>query len=70
MLDERDIPPEWVMLALNSPNYTEIGADNNVHYVKTSDEFGPRTFRVIVNPTVTPNRVVTFFFDRRLRMPL
>jgi len=55
------------MLALESPDHTEIGADNNVHYIKESNEFGPRTFRVIVNPRATPNRVITFFFDRRLR---
>ena len=70
MLEERNIPREWVMLALESPDRTEIGADNNVHYIKESHEFGLRTFRVIVNPGATPNRVITFFFDRRLRMPL
>ena len=70
MLEERNIPREWVMLALEYPDRTEIGADNNVHYIKESHEFGPRTFRVIVNSGATPNRVITFFFDRRLRMPL
>jgi len=70
MLEERNIPREWVMLAVESPDRTEIGADNNVHYIKESHEFCPRTFRVIVNPGATPNRVITFFFDRRLRMPL
>ena len=58
------------MLALESPDRSEIGADNNIHYIKESHEFSPRTFRVIVNPGATPNRVITFFFDRRLRMPL
>ncbi len=58
------------MLALEYPDRTEIGADNNVHYIKESHEFGPGTFRVIVDPGATPNRVITFFFDRRLRMPL
>jgi len=58
------------MLALESPDRTETGSDNNIHYIKRSDEFGPRTFHVIVNPHVTPNRVITFFFDRRLRMSL
>ena len=70
MLEEGNIPREWVMLALESPDHTEIGADNNVHYIKEYHEFGPRTFRVIVNPRATPNRVITFFVDRRLRMPL
>ena len=67
MLDERSIPREWVMLAIDAPDYTEIGDDDNVHYIKAAPEFGDRIFRVVVNPHRTPNRVVTFFFDRRLR---
>ena len=38
MLEERNIPREWVMLALEYPDRTEIGADNNVHYIKESHD--------------------------------
>ncbi len=68
MLHERDIPQEWVVLTLDSPDYTEIGNDNNLPYIKSIPEFGGPVFHVVVNPNRTPNRIVTFFFDRRLRM--
>ncbi len=67
MLDERLIAEEWVMLTIDSFDRTEVGPDNNVHYIKSAPEFGDRILRVIVNPDRTPNRIVTFFFDRRLR---
>ena len=70
MLDERLIPEEWVMLTIDYFDRTEVGPDNNVHYVKSAPEFGDRILRVIVNPHVNPNRIVTFFFDRRLRTTL
>ena len=38
MLEERNIPREWVMLALEYPDRTEIGAYNNVHYIKESHD--------------------------------
>ena len=68
MLIEREIPEEWVVRSLNSPDYTEMGVDDNIHYIKAIPEFGGRIFRVVVNPHHTPARVITFFFDRRLRM--
>ena len=68
MLTEREIPEEWVMRALSSPDYSETGHNDNIHYIKTIPEFGGRLLRVIVNRHRTPARVVTFFFDRRLRV--
>ena len=68
MLDERLIPEEWVLLTIDSFDRTEVGPDDNVHYIKSAPEFGDRILRVIVNPHRTPNLIVTFFFDRRLRM--
>ena len=67
MLIERGIPEEWVVRSLNSPDYTEIGVDDNIHYIKAIPEFRGRIIRVVVNIHLTPARVVTFFFDRRLR---
>ena len=67
MLGERNISEDWVRLTLQSPDYTETGPDSNIHYIKAISEFGGRTFRVIVNPRSSPSRVVTFFYDRRLR---
>ncbi|HEU0022667.1 MAG TPA: DUF4258 domain-containing protein [Dehalococcoidia bacterium] len=67
MLSERAIRVEWVSRALNSPDRTEVGEDYNRHYIKAIPEFGGRYLRVVVNPRHVPVRIVTFFFDRRIR---
>ena len=67
MLQERNIPEKWVQRTINSPDRAVVGVDGNTHYFKAIPEHGGRFLRVIVNPHVTPNRVVTVFFDRRLR---
>jgi len=67
MLKERNIPEELVWRALKSPDRQESAEDGNMHYVKSIPERGGRFLRVVVNPRVSPNRVVTVFFDRRLR---
>ena len=66
-LQERNIPEEWVRRTIDSPDRTEVGADDNTHYIKAIPEHGGRFLRVVVNPHVTPKCVVTVFFDRRLR---
>ncbi len=67
MLEEREIPEEWMWRTIDEPDQTEIGADGNTHYVKAIPEYGGRFLRVVVNPHVQPERIVTLFFDRRLR---
>ena len=67
VLQERKIPEAWVWRTIHSPDRTDVGADNNIHYIKAIPEHGGRCLRVVVNPHVTPKRVVTLFFDRRLR---
>ncbi len=57
----------WVWRTLQSPDRTELGADGNAHYIKAIPEHGGRFLRVVVNRRVAPERVVTVFFDRRLR---
>ena len=57
MLLERNIPEEWVWRAIESPDSTELGTDNNTHYVKSILEHGGRLLRVVVNPNRNPNRV-------------
>ncbi|MBE9146756.1 DUF4258 domain-containing protein [Planktothrix mougeotii LEGE 06226] len=69
-MQERAIPEEWVISAINEPDFCEEHSDNTTHYIKSIPEFGGRFLRVVVNSTVTPNRVVTVFFDRRLRRNL
>ncbi len=67
MLSERNIPEEWLWRAINTPDRTEPSADDNLHYIKAIIEHDGRFLRVVVNPPVYPRRVVTVFFDRRLR---
>jgi hypothetical protein len=66
MLQERSIPEEWLWRAINSPDRIEEGTDGNTHYIKFIQEYGGRVLRVVVNSHVTPKRIVTVFFDRRL----
>jgi hypothetical protein len=67
MLIERKIPDEWVWRAISSPDNKETGVDGNTHYIKAIEEHGYRILRVVVNSDVKPNRVITVFFDRRLK---
>jgi hypothetical protein len=67
MLKERNIPEEWVWRSINSPDWENIGEDNNIHYFKSISEHEGRILHVVLNPHVTPKRVVTVFFDRRTR---
>lgn len=67
MLSEREIPEEWLWRTLASPDRQEVGGDGTVHYINSIPEHGGRFLRVVVNPTATPERVVTLFFDRCLR---
>ncbi len=66
IMRERGIPEEWVQRALDSPDRTEVAPETTSHYIKAIPEHGGRFLRVVVNTHVTPWRVVTAFFDRRL----
>jgi hypothetical protein len=54
---------------LSHPERVEPLADSqgNTHYLKQISDFGDRWLRVVVNPTVEPNRVITVFFDLRVK---
>ncbi|MBC7263427.1 MAG: DUF4258 domain-containing protein [Chloroflexi bacterium] len=67
MLAERKIPVEWIWRTISSPNRIETSADGSIHYIGAISEHEGRFLRVVVNPYVKPNRIVTVFFDRRLR---
>ena len=67
MLVERNILEEWVWRTINTPNKKRRGKDDNMHYTKAIKERDGRILHVVVNPNVQPNRIVTVFFDRRLK---
>lgn len=67
MLAEREIDETWARSAIEHPDGKSLGDDGNWHYVKAISAREGRILRVIINEEVEPNRVVTVFFDRRLR---
>jgi hypothetical protein len=52
---------------LMSPDDTWKGEDGNLHYAKAIREHENSILHVVINANVGPNRIVTVFFDRRLR---
>ena len=63
---ERQISEGWVLSAIQHPDRSEARNDGLWHYIKSIPEHGGRFLRVVVNRNVSPNRVVTVFFDRRV----
>lgn len=65
----RELKALWVSDTLSKPDRTLPLADSfgNTHYLKRISEFGDRWLRVVVNPTQEPPRIVTLFFDRRVK---
>ena len=67
MLTEREIREEWLWQTLSVPDGTFSADDGTIHYTKAIAERDGRVLRVVTNPDVDPQRIVTVFFDRRLR---
>jgi len=68
MLDERNIREEWVWRTLETPHRKKRAPDGAMHYTKPIKEARRRVLRVVVNADVYPNRIITVFFDRRLKI--
>jgi len=66
MLKERNIREAWVKLTMEAPEKQEKYG-SMVHYIRAIEEYEGRYLRVVVNSDVKPQRIVTLFFDRRLR---
>jgi hypothetical protein len=75
MVDERDIPPEWIEQVLRSPVFEEPDRRHPgaVRAYAPIAAFGNRMLRVVYYDTGAELRVITLFFDRRAaaraRMP-
>ena len=67
MLLERLIEREWVDRTVDDPDELEYRDDRTQHFLKQISERENRWLRVIVNTAVAPPRLITAFFDRRLR---
>jgi transcriptional regulator with XRE-family HTH domain len=56
----------WIWRVLNHPDKKRMGEYGHMHYTKAIKERDGSILHVVVNPKLQPNRIVTFFFDRRL----
>ncbi len=68
-INERKISLSWIEYTLTSPQKIELDAkDTDLrHALAEIPEFDNRVLHVIYNVTSTPNRVVSVYFDRKLR---
>jgi hypothetical protein len=68
-MEERMIPLEWVEQAIAEPGLRMDDPDDAEveRFYKRIPERGNRVLRVAVNTRVVPWRVVSVFFDRRMR---
>jgi esterase/lipase superfamily enzyme len=65
----RRISPDWVAETLQNPERLVTDADSagNTHYLRRIEAAGNRWLRVVVNPMVSPKKIVTLFLDRRIK---
>ena len=66
---EREILIEWIEDVLRSParrvpDRRDAGLE---HLLGVIDQYGGRVLRVVINPTAVPIRVVTVYFDRKMK---
>ncbi len=68
-MQERNILGLWIEETLADPEKLLLLADShgNTHYLRRIQDFGARWLRVVVNPNLDPKRIVTIFFDRRVK---
>jgi hypothetical protein len=69
VLEERKILIEWVERTVAAPELRLPDPDDAAveRRYRRIPEFGGRVLRVAVNNTVEPERVVSVFFDRRMK---
>ena len=69
VVKERAIDAAWITRVLAEPKRTEPDRldQSLVHALAPIPEWGNRVLRVVYNPNVEPLRVVTAYFDRRLK---
>lgn len=68
-MNERMIPIEWVESAVAEPDLRapDLNDFEVERFFRRIPEYDDRVLRVAVNTNVDPWRVVSVFFDRRMR---
>ena len=66
---ERDISQHWIDAVVNAPGFHAPDPNDSslVRSYGRVPERGDRVLRVVVNTSTDPWRVVSVFFDRRMR---
>ena len=69
VMRERKIPMEWLARAFCSPELVEVSGPNLLQETRFCriQEFGGRVLRVVVNTEFVPPRIVSVFFDRKMK---
>ena len=67
VINERGLENAWIERTISNPETVILGEDDNMHYIKAIEERACRKLRVVVNHHSDPPKIVTVFFDRRLK---
>jgi hypothetical protein len=69
VISERHIRLAWLEQVLDSPELREADRDDPelMHHVGRIKENGNRALRVVFKKSVSPVRIVTVYFDRKMK---
>jgi Domain of unknown function (DUF4258) len=69
VISARQVGPAWIEQVLDSPEVVEADRDDpeSMHHVGRIKEHGDRALRVVFNKSVNPVRIVTVYFDRKMK---
>jgi len=67
MMQERLIQEDRIIRTVTEPDWIEERRDDERHFLKQIPENRGKFLRVVVNPSRSPARVITVFFDRRIQ---
>jgi hypothetical protein len=69
VISERHIRLAWLEQVLDSPELREADRDDRelMHHVGRIKEYGNRALRVVFKKSVSPVRIVTVYFDRKMK---
>lgn len=69
MIAEREIAIEWVERVLNNPVKIQQDKQDPTlrHALGRIKEYGNRVLRVVYNEAADPKRIITVYFDRKMK---
>ncbi len=69
MIREREISIEWIEKVFYNPDITENDRNDTalLHALGKISEHGDRVLRVIYNDVIKPRKIVTVYFDRKMK---